>query len=273
MTRTLIEHGWVIPMDPGGETIPGGKVAIEDARIVAVGASDAVSTSEFKAERVINAAGKVVLPGLVNTHTHLVGGLNKATTEDAKKAGGDSYKRGILFQENHVAKEDVYAPGLVHGLEMVRTGTTTINEMWWHMPEPARVVADLGIRAVVGGVVREMNTGTIAPGNNVRNWDPALAQENLAEAETLIQEWHGAQDGRITCRVAPDGPDRCTPATLEKCRLLADEYGVGLHMHAASVPAEQSFMEHTYGKRSIEFLHEHGLLGPRDGGGPLCVRR
>lgn len=261
MTKTLIDHGWVIPVTKRDLTIPDGAIAIEGDRIVAVGESADVK-KRFKPDRTIDARGKAVLPGLINTHTHLVGAFNKATTEDAKRAMGGAFKRAIPLQEDFVKADDIYFPSLVHGIEMLKTGTTTINEMWWYMPEPARVVKDLGIRAVVGGVVREMNTGKITPGDFGRDWLPDLAKQNLDECEALIQEWNGACGGRITTRVAPDGPDRARPPVLEKCRDLAKKYGVGLHTHLASVPAEQGFMEHHYGKRAVAFMNDLGLLGP-----------
>ena len=261
MAKTLIEHGWVIPMTRREHTIPDGAVALDGDRIVAVGPTAEVKAT-FKPDKTIDARGKAVLPGLVNTHIHLVGSLNKGTTEDAKRAMGGSFKRAIPLQEDHVFADDVYFHALVHGIEAVKTGTTTLNEMWWYMPEPAKVVKDLGVRAVVGGVVREMNTGQITPGKFDRTWLPELAKRNLDECEALIQEWHGAAKGRITTRVAPDGPDRARPETLAKCGELARKYGVGLHTHCASVPAEQAFMEHNYGKRSVEVLEDCGLMGP-----------
>jgi 5-methylthioadenosine/S-adenosylhomocysteine deaminase len=261
MAKTLIENGWVIPMTRREYTVPKGAVALDGDRIVAVGTAEEVRRN-FKPDTVVDARGKAVLPGLVNTHTHLVGALNKGTTEDAKRAMGGSFKRAIPLQEDHVFADDVYFPSLVHGIEALKTGTTTVNDMWWYMPEPAKVVKDLGIRAVVGGVVREMNTGKITPGKFDREWLPELAKRNLEECEALIQEWHGAANGRITARVAPDGPDRMRPETLAQCGDLARKYGVGLHTHCASVPAEQAFMEHNYGKRSVEVLADCGLMGP-----------
>jgi 5-methylthioadenosine/S-adenosylhomocysteine deaminase len=261
MTKTLIENGWVIPMTGRGVTWPDGVIAVEDDRIAYAGPKSGLPVG-FKAQRRIDAEGKAVLPGLVNTHLHFVGAFNKATTEDAKKEGGNSFRRGILFQEDHVRKEHVYLPGLLHGLEALRTGTTTVNEMWWHQPESARIGVDLGIRAIVGACVREMNTGTIDPGRNERDWIPEVAERDLDDAVALFEEWQGAGDGRVTCRMAPDGPDRMRPETMDRCRELAGKYGLGLHLHCASVPAEQGFMEKAYGKRAVNFLHEHGCLGP-----------
>jgi 5-methylthioadenosine/S-adenosylhomocysteine deaminase len=266
MTKVLIDHGWVIPMAAGGnradEVIEDGAVAIDDDRIVAVGPRDQVLATEFAAERVIDATGRAVLPGLINTHFHFVGSLIKAITEDVAGFGGGAFSKGIPLQERHVGPEDVYYPGLVHGLEALKTGTTCVNEMWWLQPESAKVARDLGIRAVIGGVVRELDTGTITADNLDRAWDPALAEQGLEECQRLIEEWHGAEAGRITCRVAPDGPDRMQEATLLRAKELAERFGVGLHSHVASFAGEIAFMTERYGKGPIEFLHDLGMLGP-----------
>ena len=81
MSKILIEHGWVIPMDGMNTVMEDGAVAIEDNRIVAVGDSEALDKNDFAANKLIDAKGKAVLPGLVNTHTHLVGAFNKGITE------------------------------------------------------------------------------------------------------------------------------------------------------------------------------------------------
>jgi 5-methylthioadenosine/S-adenosylhomocysteine deaminase len=145
---------------------------------------------------------------------------------------------------------------------MLRTGTTTINECWWHQPESAKVIRDSGIRGVVAAEIREMDSSNAGFGNMERKWDRRMADQGIDEAIDLIENWHGKADGRITCRVAPDGPDRCTPKLLVELKELADKYGIGLHAHTASIPGEAEFMLHTYGKRTIHFLNDLGLLGP-----------
>ncbi len=272
MTKVLIDRGWVIAMaasedgaaggDGLAEVVEDGAVAVEGDRIVAVGPRDEVLATGFVAERVIDASGRAVLPGLVNTHFHFVGSLIKALTEDVAGFGGGAFSIGIPLQERHVGPEDVYYPGLVHGLEALKTGTTCVNEMWWLQPESAKVARDLGIRAVIGGVIRELDTGTITADNLDRAWQPALAEQGLEECQRLIEDWHGAEDGRITCRVAPDGPDRLREETLVRTKELAQRFGVGMHTHVASFAGEIAFMSERYGKGSIEFLHDLGMLGP-----------
>ena len=259
--RTLIERGELLPMTGERRAIAAGAVMIEDDRILWVGRAADLGALRETADRVIDATDKAILPGFVNTHTHLAGAITKALTEDAVAFGGP-FRIALGMHEGVVRKEDVYAPGMVHGVEMLKTGTTTINECWWHQPEPARIIRDLGIRGVVGAEVREVDTSRIGFGSFDRDWDQRLLEEGIEEAEELFENWHGKAGGRITCRVAPDGPDRLRPESMARLGELAKQHGVGIHTHLCSVPGEAEFMRRNWGKASIPLLKELGMLGP-----------
>lgn len=261
MTKTYLAADWLLPMAGPDFAIPDAAIVFEDDRIVAVGTQAALARHREAADVVRDLGGHALLPGLVNTHTHVAGAITKAMTEDVSGYGG-AFKVALPLHEHYVRQEDVYLPGLLHAVEMLRTGTTTINECWWHQPQSARVIRDSGLRGVVAAEVREMDSSNAGFGRMERNWDRRMADAGVEEATALIEDWHGKANGRITCRVAPDGPDRCTPRLLVQLKELADKYGVGLHAHTASVPGEAEFMLHTYGKRTIHFLHDLGLLGP-----------
>lgn len=261
MSKTYISADWVLPMAGDAFAIAGGAVVFENDRIVAVGKADDLAVHKAAADHAHDLAGYAVMPGLVNTHTHVAGAITKAMTEDVSGYGG-AFKVALPMHEHYVRQEDVYLPGLLHAVEMLRTGTTTINECWWHQPESAKVIRDSGIRGVVAAEIREMDSSNAGFGNMERKWDRRMADQGIDEAIDLIENWHGKADGRITCRVAPDGPDRCTPKLLVELKELADKYGIGLHAHTASIPGEAEFMLHTYGKRTIHFLNDLGLLGP-----------
>ncbi|HXU58199.1 MAG TPA: amidohydrolase family protein, partial [Verrucomicrobiae bacterium] len=259
--KTLIHGGYLIPMAGAADIVGDGALVIENDRILAVGTSDELAHHEEDAGRVINARGHAILPGFVNTHTHLAGALTKALTEDVPTFGGP-FRIALGMHENVITKDDMLLPGMVHGVEMLKTGTTTINECWWHQPQSARIIRDVGLRGVVGAEIREVDSSKIGFGRVDRNWDSRLVEEGLEEAEELFENWHGKGDGRITCRVAPDGPDRLRPETLGRLGDLARKHGVGLHTHLCSVPGENEFMLQAWGKKSVPLLKELGLLGP-----------
>ena len=259
--KILIEGGYIIPMAGSAEIIADGAVLIEDDRIARIGTREALTAEAAGADRIIDARGHVVIPGFVNTHTHLAGALTKAMTEDVPTYGGP-FRIALGMHENIIRKEDILLPGMVHGVEMLKTGTTTINECWWHQPQSARIIKEVGLRGIVAAEIREVDSSQIGFGRVDRDWNPRLVDEGLAEAEELFENWNGAAGGRITCRVAPDGPDRLRPETLGRLGDLARKHGVGLHCHLCSVPGENEFMLEAWGKRSVPLLKELGLLGP-----------
>lgn len=260
MTKVLIEAGWVIPEAKREAVIRHGAMLIENDRIVSVGDTKTLRET-VSPDRVIRAPDCALLPGFVNTHTHLVGGFNKGITEDV--SGHGLFQRARPLQENFVTAENMYYPAFVHGMEMLMTGTTTINENWWNQDTSAKVVKDLGIRAVLAEMVRESDMVVNKPGSTERKWDRSLAEFGLEQAEALIKNWHGHDNGRITCRVGPHAPDMLTEWGFEKVLDLARKYDVGLHMHLAQIPGEAEFVKAAYGMSPVELMQKWGVLGPR----------
>ncbi len=258
--KTVIRGGYLIPMRDGSVDITNdGGLVIEADRITECGSAVTIDAQLATADRVIDARGHAILPGFVNTHTHLAGALTKGMTEDVTTYGGP-FRIALGMHENVIRKEDVLLPGMVHGVEMLKTGTTTINECWWHQPQSARIIERVGLRGVVAAEIREVDSSTIGFGRLERNWDERLVQEGLEEAQDLFENWQGRAGGRITCRVAPDGPDRLRPETMGMLGDLARKHGVGLHAHLCSVPGEAEFMRAMWGKPSVPLLRELGLL-------------
>lgn len=260
MHKILVEAGWVIPEAKAAAVIRHGAVAIEGNRIVHVGVASEVR-KHFVADQVISLRGSAVLPGLINTHTHLVGGFNKGITEDISGTAAGLFRRARPLQEKYVKPEYIYYPGFVHGMEMLMTGTTTINETWYYQIEAAKIVRDLGIRAVIAEMVRE---GTAqSPGSLERVWDRSLAEHGFDKSVELIEQFHNFDNGRITCRIAPHAPDSMREWALVKCRDMARQYDLGLHIHLAQVPGETEYMLATHGKRPVHYMKDMGLLGER----------
>jgi len=262
MAKLLIDKGWVIPVDGRRPVIEDGAVAIQDDRIVAVGPRDEVR-KHFVADRTLDASGKAVLPGFVNTHTHLMGAFNKGLTEDPPCLSGGLFTIAMPLQRKYIRPEEVYWPALMHGLEMLKTGTTTINEVWWFEREVAKSVRDLGLRAVIAENISEADLTRLGPQNLERNFDADEGRRAIDAALAFIEEWHGAADGRITCRFGPFSPDTCSEGTLLRVKELADRRGLGFHVHLAQIPGEVEYMRKAYGKGSVEFLRDLGYLSPR----------
>lgn len=260
--KLLIDNGWVIPVDGRRESIENGAVAIDGTRIVAVGPRDEV-TRAFRADRTIDAAGKAVLPGFVNTHSHLMGAFNKGLTEDPPQLSGGLFTIAMPLQRQFVRREEVYWPAMMHALETVKTGTTTINEVWWFEHEVAKVIRDLGLRAVVAENISEHDLTKLHPDHQERHYDADEGTRAVETALSFIDDWHGKADGRITCKFGPFSADTCSERMLLRIKELADQRGLGYHVHLAQIPGEVEYMRKAYGKGSVEYLHGLGYLSPR----------
>lgn len=262
MARTVIERGYVIPV-ASNEVIEDGVVAIDGARINYAGTRSGFDAVAFRPDTIIDATGKAVLPGLVNTHTHLIGAYIKALTEDVpgKANSAGLYKRGFPV----VAKaqpDDFYWGCLTHGMEMVMTGTTTLSNTWNDEKLTGPAVRDLGVRAVLSEMIWGLDYTLLSAAAMDRPWQPEKVARGLDAAVELYETWHGKEDGRITTRISPAGPGYCSDEAIVKCRDLAAKLGVGLNIHIAEVPGETEFVLKQYGKRPIELGKELGVLGP-----------
>jgi 5-methylthioadenosine/S-adenosylhomocysteine deaminase len=254
---TVIEHGWVIPV--AGAPIEDGAVAFENDRIVGVGTTAEIN-SKFRADRTVNARDKAVLPGFINTHIHMIGGLNKGLTEDLSGVSGGLFKIAMPLHYVYAQAPEVYWLASMHALECVRTGTTTVNEMGKFEREVAKVVRDVGLRAVMAENIRDSAVVDVRPGVVERTFVPSDAEHCIDEALRFIEEWHGKADGRITCRFGPNAPDTCAESTLVRTKELADKYGFGLHTHLAQVPGEREYVVKAQGRSPVKYLADLGYL-------------
>ena len=260
---TLIEHGWVVPV--GQPPIEDGSIAFEDDRIVGVGPAAEIA-ARFSADRTVDARGKAVLPGFINTHIHLIGGINKGLTEDVSRnsagVSGGLFKIAMPLHYVHARAPEVYWLASMHALEVVRTGTTTVNEMGKFEREVAKVVRDVGLRAVMAENIRDSAVVDVRPGVVERTFVPADAERCIEDALAFIDEWHGKADGRITCRFGPNAPDTCAESTLVRVKALADKRGLGLHTHLAQVPGEREYVMKAQKRSPVKYLADLGYLNP-----------
>ncbi|NPC58245.1 amidohydrolase family protein [Caenimonas soli] len=262
MTRVLIEGGYVIPVDTN-RVIEKGVVAFDGSTITYVGDGSDFDRAQFRAERTVDASGKAVIPGMVNTHTHLVGAYIKGLTEDVpgKANSAGLYKRALPVA-SRAEGEDLYWAALTHGMEMVMTGTTTISNTWNDEKHTAPALVDLGARGILSEMIWGTDTSKLGATVMDRPWDTGMVARGLDNARELFENWHGKADGRITTRISPAGPGYCSADAIEQCRDLAASQGVGLNIHIAEVPGETEFVLKQYGMRPIELGQKLGIMGP-----------
>ncbi len=235
MARILLKNG---------EVYAGGKVVRADVAIAGATIEKVGEVPDgWTADRIIDCTDKLVMPGLVNAHTHAAMTLFRSYADDM--ALMDWLQTKIWPAEANLTGEDVYWGTMLAAAEMIRGGTTAFADMYFFMDDVARAVADSGMRAALS---RGM-TG-VAP----------TAQQALAESEAFYRDWHGGADGRITVMLGPHAPYTCPPDYIRKVTALAARLGAEIHIHLAETAGEVENCLKEHGKTPIALMDGLGLF-------------
>lgn len=246
----LIRGGLLVTMDPQRRIFPG-DLYVENGRIAAVGAG-----APQTADQVIDAAGQVVMPGLVQLHIHLTQTLFRGQADDLELL--DWLKRRVWPLEAAHDAESNYASALLGCAELIQGGTTCIVDMGTvhHQEQVFRAIAETGIRAFAGKCM--MDHGDEVP--------PGLredAQRSLQESLDLLERWDGAAGGRIRYCFAPRFAVSCSDGLLREVARLAADRGILVHTHASENRAECALVRSERGMENVEYFHHLGMTGPR----------
>ena len=202
---------------------------------------------ETKADKIIDAEGKILLPGLVNTHTHLSMTLFRGVADDLSL---DTWLNDHIWPlEANLNGDYCYTGALLGAVEMIKSGTTTFSDMYFYMEDVARAVDEAGLRAVLG-------YGMIDFGDAERRKDELKANMDL------YKSCNGMADGRITVSLTPHSPYTASEELLLKARELADENNMLIHIHVSETQKEIEDSIADKGLRPFEYLDKIGFLGP-----------
>jgi len=241
----LINNGTIVTMSDD-KTVFEGAVAIKDGQIVAVGATDELN-AKYSAVKVINAENKIVMPGLINTHTHAAMTLFRGVADDIPLK--EWLEQHIWPMEaKHINAETAVLGAKLAIAEMIRCGTTTINDMYFFADEVAWAAKQVGIRAVLAEGLLDFPTPSIP------NPD-----QGISHTEKLIQKWQG--DRLITIAVATHSPYTCSAALLKNSRELSRKYGAPLHIHVAETKQEVEDLVSKTGMTPVVYLNSLDFLG------------
>jgi 5-methylthioadenosine/S-adenosylhomocysteine deaminase len=245
----LIKGGTIVTMDVERHIYENGFVAIRGERLVEVGDAQALKNKSYKAKQTIDARGKAVLPGLINTHTHIPMTLFRGIADDVYLQ--DWLTKYIFPAEaKNVTREFVVAGTRLGLIEMIRGGTTTYVDMYYFED----VIAEESKKAGVRGVLGETLLDFPAPDN--KTWEAAIAY-----TREYCKKWKG--DSLITPAVAPHAAYTVNTKHLNETRALAEILDVPLLMHLAEAPTETEYMAKTYQSRTVPYLEKIGFLSPR----------
>jgi len=241
---TLVQNCTILPVTDK-RIIKDGVIAIKDSKIAYVG--EKATAPKIAAEKIIDAQGKVAMPGLINCHTHLAMTLFRGVAEDQPLNTWLTEK--IWPLEAKLQPKDVHNGALLGCLEMIKTGTTTFADMYYHEDQVAKAVEKAGLRAV-------LTQGTIEMG------DPKIGEKTLKNSINFATKYNGYADGRITTRLGPHAVYTCSPELLTKVRDATSKLNLGIHIHLAESKEMTEQTRQKYSFTEVELLEKIGFLGP-----------
>ena len=243
----LITNGIIVTMDPAGRVISNGAVAVDGSDIVAVDTLDEIQR-QFRGAETIDAAGQVVLPGLINTHTHGPMALYRGLADDLSLM---EWLTKYMFpaEAKTVSPEFVRAGTRLAALEMIQSGTTTYADMYYFEEEIAKETKAAGMRGVLGQTVIGFPVA-----------DAKTPADALARAEAFIKAFKG--DPLIIPAVAPHAMYTVDGPTLKAARTLSQRYGVPTLIHVSETSVEVKDSQEKYKASPVGYLDSLGFLGP-----------
>jgi 5-methylthioadenosine/S-adenosylhomocysteine deaminase len=239
----LITGGLVLSLDQDVGIVENGAVAVTGDRIAAVGPVE--DFPHDSAARILDAESGIIMPGLINTHTHAAMTLFRGLADDLPLMNW--LNDHIFPAEGKLTDEAVYWGSLLACAEMIRSGTTCFCDMYLFEDAVARAAADAGIRAVVGEVLFDFPSPNYGP-----------IEEGFTYTESLIEKWAGHP--LVTIAVEPHSPYLCVPELLRKAADLAKHHHLPLVMHLSETRSEVKQLLEKYGKTPVQHLANLGVL-------------
>ncbi len=259
----LFTNATVITMNPTRDIISDGAVAIEGNRIVGVGKSAAL-LRQFDGDEVMDLQGKLVIPGLIDTHVHLAQALIRGCADDMALIQWLCERVWVL--QGNFTEEDGYVSARLCIAEMLKSGTTTFLESMlahrYGFDGIAEVVDESGIRACLAGIV--MDVGTYATQSNAMHPGMIESREtSLLGVLEMHSKWEGAADERIHVWFGPRTPGGVSDELYREMGELARQRSMGITMHLAEVEADKLFLKEKYGLSPVYYAESVGLLGSK----------
>ena len=251
----ILSHGTVVTMDQQRRVLEDSSIAVSGEVIVAIGPSNEIDAG-YEAKKTLDAHGAILMPGLINAHTHMGMSLFRGLAED--RSLQDWLQKFIFPAEaKNVTPDFVSWSTKLSLLEMIRGGTTTAADMYYFEDDVAKALKEAGMRGVLGETI----IGFPAPDNKTS--DAAFAY-----TEKFLGHWKN--DSLITAAVAPHSIYTCSEKLLKDSAALARAYHAPILMHLAEAPYEMEVSRHEHGSSTVQYLARIGLLGP-DLLGAHCV--
>ncbi len=236
----------MLTMNPENTVFEHGTVVVSDGKIVAVGGPEL--TAKYQAKKVLDVKGDIVMPGLINTHTHGSMTVFRSLGDDVP----DRLHRYIFPLENKLVSRDMVRTGAnLANIEMIKGGVTTYADMYYFEDEVAKTVDKAGLRAVLGETIINFPVA-----------DAQTPEEGIAYAVRFIHKYK--DHPRITPAFAPHAPYTNTTENLQKIAALSEELNVPVMIHLAETDREkEEIAKRTGGKSPVQYMADIGVLNNR----------
>lgn len=234
-----------------------GAIAIKGNRIVAVGLTSRLR-QRFTTAETIDAGGCAVLPGFVDAHMHTPLAIVRGVAQDV----ANWMQKGLAPYTRHLTVPAMIAGTRLNILEGLRSGTTTFGDYYDAIPGWAEAFVDFGVRACLTPLINGLPAGGMAGWRvgDLYPFDEAKGQRMIDTAVAFVREWQGAEDGRITTMLGPQGADMLSAEQLRQVKEHASREGVMIHLHLAQGDREIKQMVKRYGQRTPAFLEQLGYI-------------
>ena len=240
----IIKNGTILTLDSENSIFENSYLCIRGDSISEIGTGNPALS---KAEKIIDARGGLILPGLVNCHTHAAMSLFRGLADDLPLM--EWLNNYIFPAESKMDGEFVYTGTMLALAEMIMSGTTTFCDMYLFEEEVAKAARKAGVRSLVGEVLYDFPSPNYGP-----------VEKGLKYTESLIQKWR--DDPLVSIAVEPHSLFTCSPKLLTASNELALKYNVPLIIHVAETLTEVDEIKEKYGKTPVKHLDSLGLLGP-----------
>lgn len=247
----LIKNAEIVTMNKK-EEIFYGDIHIVDNIIYNIGTNLEVPT----VDKLIDAKGKTVIPGFVQTHIHLCQTVFRGQGDDLELM--DWLKKRIWPLEASHDEESIYYSAMLGLGELIQSGTTTIVDMETvnHTEFAFKALAESGIRALSGKVMMDKGDEVPIPLQE-------KTEKSIQQSVDLLEKWHNYDSGRIKYAFSPRFVVSCTEELLREVRSLSEYYNVMVHTHASENLGEIEIVQKETGMRNIVYLDHLGLANPR----------
>ncbi len=251
--RMLIDGGTIITMNPTQTIIKNGGILVEGDRISDVGPSERFHNAE--ADSTIDAHGRIIIPGLVNAHTHLFQSLLRGLGDDRTLL---DWLRNVIWPiAEHIGPRECYDGARLGLLENIKSGVTTVIDNHYihthssNMDRVARAAFESGLRVILARGFYDTNAiePFVEDADTVLRETKRLHKMCLEEYKDFVQAWFG-----------PMTPWTVTPNLFRECKAVADELGIGIHIHVAENKEEVVMIRKQYNASHVGFLDSLGVL-------------